>query len=288
MKNKDVTTVLNQVHHNTASTLGSSYFCQDYGSALMPSINFSSAYSFSSINNLEAYHNDKYNGQRYCRDSNSLVLQLERYFEAFYSNKHALLFSSGMSAISTVIDVLTNNITKVYLSKELYRKTHSYFEHLKQSKKFDLLGTDNFDEIELDIHNDVSLLVFIEMPSNPHLRIYDIERLIALKEKRDNIKLVIDVTFAGLLNHKNNLSTVDAIIHSCTKYISGHNDVLAGVALVNKTHFPAVWEHRSRRGGILDSMSSYLLLRSLRTYDIRIEKQIKNLSQIKQFLSKKY
>src|SRR5690554_2784775 len=97
---KTVSQILNEAHLSNNSTLGQPADLPVYGAPLTPSLNFSTAYAFGSIDELGAYHENKYNSVRYARDSSLLVRQLERYFELMHGDAKSLMFNSGMSAIS--------------------------------------------------------------------------------------------------------------------------------------------------------------------------------------------
>lgn len=92
-----------------------------------------------------------------------------------------------------------------------------------------------------------------------------------------NAKIILDITFQGLLNMNTNFENVDIVVSSCTKYIGGHNDVFGGfLATKYPKIFQIAWEERSMRGGIIDNHCAYLLFRSLRTYDIRMQRTLEN------------
>ena len=97
---KSVTSIINKSHLTNNSTLGNDSDIEVHGDPLNPSINFSSAYAFSSIDDLGNYHENKYDSVRYARDSNLIVRQLEKYFSYMHAESPSLLFNSGMAAIS--------------------------------------------------------------------------------------------------------------------------------------------------------------------------------------------
>lgn len=277
-----VSAVLNESHLSTNSTLGAPGNVEVYGQALTPSVNFSTAYAFQSIEDLGHYHESKFNSVRYARDSSVLVKQMEGYFELMHSGSPALLFNSGMAAVSACLNVVARADTVVVTSGEFYRKSLSIItalvarwglrhEHVSSMPDFQLAGV-----------TDERLLFFVESPSNPFLRLTDVNEI---KAYHPGSTVVLDTTLQGLLNSKNGFAGADLLISSCTKYIGGHNDVLGGLVVArDERRFPALWEERSMRGGIMENLSAYLLLRSLRTYDIRIEKTLANLEQVLDFL----
>ncbi|ROO32508.1 hypothetical protein SAHL_04935 [Salinisphaera orenii YIM 95161] len=109
----------------------------------------------------------------------------------------------------------------------------------------------------------------------------------AIRSQFPNAVIIYDNTFQGLVNDKGQAEFADIIVGSCTKYIGGHNDLLAGyVSCADSEIYQKIWSARSSFGGILDNLSAYLLFRSLRTYDIRIAKGLENCLQVINFLEK--
>lgn len=254
-----------------------------YGSPLSPTIDFSSAHSFYSNEELIAYHKNKYHSLRYNRDSKENIFQAEIYFKSIFNKSHTLLLDSGMRAVTVAINSLLKHINKIYIPYEVYRKTRDYCNYLKDIgaiDKLEIYNNSNLDFTDLDENS----LIILESFSNPHLVISDFEYIKQLKIE-SNFKIILDSTFAGLCNHKFNLDFIDIEVQSLTKYIGGYNDLIGGVlATNNKDIFKECWDIRSREGGVLDSMSGYLLIRSLRDYDLRWEKQNTSVQSIYNFL----
>lgn len=283
---KSVTSIINSVHKNNISTFGDPRLIENYGYPLVPSIQLSAAYSFDNVEDLYAYHNNKYYGNRYCRDSNTGVQQLERYFEALFAGTKALMFNSGMAAMGTAIDSLIPANGVVYLTKESYRKTGTYIHRQAKKLNVSIKYFDSIAHLKNDMHSAKETLVILESPTNPHLYLHDFDALLAIKDEYQ-CKVIVDISLAGLCNIDFDFKKFDCTTFSCTKYISGHNDILGGVLLAgNEEVFNDLWSIRSERGGILESFSSYLLLRSLRTYDIRVAQQIENAKYVLDYLKK--
>jgi cystathionine gamma-synthase len=278
-----ITRALNELHNNENSTIGDSKFLSKVGSHLVPSINFSSANSFQSIDKLENYFSDKYNSLRYNRDSKEIIHQIENYFKFFFKKQYCLVVDSGMRAISIAINSLLETTNKIFIPKESYRKTREYCEYLVKIGAITKLVV--YDNSSLYLQSvDEKSLVIVESFSNPHLIVVDFEKIKRYKSG-SGCKILLDSTFSGLINHKVDLGFVDIEVQSLTKYVSGYNDIVAGVINTNeKRIFENCWDIRSREGGILDSMSGYLLIRSLRSYDLRLEKQRKNTLHVYKYL----
>lgn len=281
---KSVTRIINEAHLNNASTLGAPKEIDIYGEPLTPSINFSTAYAFKSIQDLGAYHEDKYDSVRYSRDSSVLVRQLEHYFELMHSGHKVLLFNSGMAAISACLNVAVDGGSVIISFGSFYRKSLSIFEQIKMKYGVAYEIYDSVEKCEPREFAGKNVVIYLESPSNPFLKLIDVEEVRALFPKAT---IILDITLQGLLNSKSQMRHADLVVSSCTKYIGGHNDILGGfVACMNDEFFTVLWEERSMRGGIIDNFGAYLLLRSLRTYDLRMQKTLENVESILEFLGK--
>lgn len=276
-----VTQVINEAHLSTNSTLGKCAEIVVCGEPLNPSINYSSAYAFKSIEELGAYHENKFDSFRYTRDSSLIVRQLEHYFSLMHGKHPALMFNSGMGAISACFSALVTSKSRIITFGSFYRKSLSIFQSYQKNFGVEYINVTNLDELKN--LNSEDTLVLIESPSNPFLELVDIQ---AVKAALPDATIIFDTTFQGLLNSKSGYQGVDIILASCTKYIGGHNDLLAGYVICqNPSLYPRVWDERSMRGGIIDNQSAYLLLRSLRTYDLRVNKTLENMSHVLKFLA---
>lgn len=280
---KTVTDYLNTSHLDSKSTLGQPSEIPVYGWPLVPSINFSTAYAFESIEKILSYHGDKYNSVRYARDSSVIVRQLEFYFSNFHGGRGALLFNSGMSALSACFNSLIVGNSRVMTVGIFYRKCNSILDNF--GRRFGV-SVENFYDVDAlvdGVEDGSDVIVFLESPSNPFLRVVDVERV---RREFPRARIILDITFQGLLNGPDNLSCVDYLVMSCTKYIGGHNDVLAGAVICRDDElYSRIWDERSMRGGIIDNFSAYMLLRSLRTYDLRMQRTLENTEKVLDFLA---
>jgi cystathionine beta-lyase/cystathionine gamma-synthase len=179
------------------------------------------------------------------------------------------------------LDVLMPIGGTVYVTTETYRKTIAYLT--RQSKRLDLhiQRFDNASHLDGMLSaNSHPTLIVLESPTNPHMRLHDFDEILRLKKKH-GCSVLADISLAGLCNVQFDFSQYDCTTLSCTKYVSGHNDLMGGVLLAgNSVVFEDLWSLRSERGGIMDPFSAYLLLRSLRTYDMRIARQVANATAV--------
>lgn len=280
--NSSVTRILNDLHDTSRGSVGSPQDIPVHGWPLAPSVNFSSAYAFTSIDDLGVYHEDKYHSVRYGRDSSVMVRQLEGYFSALFHDAPALLFDSGMSAISAAFGAVIDGKSRVCTVGTQYRKTYAILKDL--SKRFGITYIQYSSEDEL-IHsekNSANLVIVVESPAHPFLRLTDLS---GIRSCFPSACMVLDISFQGLLNDNGTNKSADIIVSSCTKYIGGHNDLLGGVVACNNPHlYPDLWDQRSMNGGIMDNISAYLLFRSLRTYDVRMNKSLENTVKVLEYL----
>lgn len=195
-----------------------------------------------------------------------------------------VLFSSGMAAITTTILSILKHGDQIILQDELYGGTHAFV-----SDQLERLGIDftfvrtDADEIDDAIRNNTRL-IFIESPTNPLLSIIDIYKVAEIG-KRNNITTVIDNTFASPINQNPLELGIDIVIHSGTKYLGGHSDICCGIALTNKTLANQIKARAVHFGGSLNATTCYLLERSLKTLNLRVERQTLNAQKIAAFFN---
>lgn len=278
---KNITSYLNDLHLSNNSTIGSNDLGKSLGNPLNPSINLSSAYAFKSIEELNEYHDNKMDNTRYARDGNDLARQVEEYLGHINDNRTAFLFNSGMSAVNCALSCFYNQIDNIVTFGMFYRKSEVIISQAVKAYNINHHHVNDNEFSSLDLPEGKTLF-FVENFSNPFLRVIDVDKL---KEQYPECFIIIDNTLQGLIINESESNHADIILSSCTKYIGGHNDLLAGVlSTKNKDLIKQVWDYRSSNGCILGSFDSYLLLRSLRTYDLRVAKIKENISHVLSFL----
>ncbi|MGD2270038.1 MAG: PLP-dependent aspartate aminotransferase family protein [Desulfobacterales bacterium] len=204
---------------------------------------------------------------------------------ALENAEDGLLFSSGMAAISTVIFSLLSSGDHVVLQRDIYGGTHHFvtadFERFGIEYTF---VSNNTEEIEQAVKKNTRV-IYIETPSNPLLRITDIEA-VAQIAKPHNIVTIIDGTFATPVNQNPLDLGIDIVVHSGTKYIGGHSDLCCGAVLTSQYLAQNIRASAANFGGSLNALTCYLIERSLKTLGIRVEKQSRNALFIAQKLQK--
>ncbi|MCQ5340582.1 MAG: aminotransferase class I/II-fold pyridoxal phosphate-dependent enzyme [Candidatus Methanomethylicia archaeon] len=216
---------------------------------------------------------------KYSREDNPTVFLLEKRMALLEGSKDSLAFSSGMAAISTLVLSLLSKGDTILTSKEVYGATLQLFRYLE---KFGINVISVLNEKVIDNIKDGIKMVFVETITNPLLKISDIPSLVDICKEKDII-LVIDNTFATPILVKPLELGVDYVIESATKYLGGHNDVIAGI-LAGDKEIDNIWEWRKVLGTYLDPFAAYLVLRGLKTLKLRVLESCRNAEKIVEFL----
>lgn len=198
--------------------------------------------------------------------------------------EEGMVFSSGMAAISTCVMSLVKPGDHVLLMQELYGGSHAFLinEFTKLGIEFDFVvgGVDEFREK----CRDNTVMAYIETPTNPCLRILDIQAL-AEFARDAGLVTVIDNTFASPINQNPLDHGIDLVVHSGTKYLGGHSDLSSGAVVGPGNLMEKVWQQAKMYGGNLSAISCYLLDRSIKTLDVRVKRQNQNAMAVARFLS---
>jgi methionine-gamma-lyase len=228
----------------------------------------------------------------YTRYHNPTVHDVEEKLALMEGSERALLFSSGMAAITTAVLATAQSGEEIVSTAALYGGTYRFFRdvlpkhnipvkyvHPHRLKQLDKLITPN------------TRIVYLETPTNPTLDVLDIqeivERTAAMKRQFGNLLItMIDNTFATIINQNPFELGVDVIVESATKYLGGHSDIIAGVVLGTQDFIDEVKQSAKLYGGCADPFAAYLLLRSLKTFELRVHRQNENALRLAQQLEK--
>jgi len=195
-----------------------------------------------------------------------------------------LVFSSGMAAILTSMLAVLKAGDHILFQNDLYGGTHvAAINHLgKYGIEHSMVDVSDLKTFEKGIRNNTKV-IYIETPSNPLLKITDIAGIAAIARKHGLIT-IIDNTFASPVNQNPIDFGIDIVTHSATKYIGGHSDLCAGVAVANKKLTEQIRQSALIFGGSLDAQTSWLVERSLKTIVLRVQQQNKNAQKIAEFM----
>lgn len=228
----------------------------------------------------------------YTRYHNPTVHDVETKLALMEGSESAALFSSGMAGITTAILAITKSGDEIISTPALYGGTYRFFrdELPKQNIKVHFLAADNLSAIA-SIATSNTTIVYFETPTNPTLSIVDIAEVvrqtrIAEKKIGKKITVMIDNTFASILNQDPFQYGVDVIVESSTKYLGGHSDVMGGVILGRSEFIAKAKGLAKYYGGCADPFAAYLLFRSLKTFELRVGRQNENALALARALEK--
>ena len=235
----------------------------------------STAYDFIDV------EDDKY--PRYFNTPNQLALSKK--IADLENCEAALLFGSGIAAIFTSLFSFLKSKDHVIFQGSIYGGTLNLV--IKEFKKFNIEYSlvDSFDikEYEMEIKENTKI-IFIESPSNPLLKVIDLQAISNLS-KKNNLISIIDNTFSSPINQNPSDFGIDIIIHSATKYLGGHSDILAGALASTKSNINKIIESSINYGGNLSEYTVWLLERSIKTLSLRVNKQNENALKVADYLS---
>jgi cystathionine gamma-synthase len=225
-------------------------------------------------------------GHIYSRNTNPTVAALEEKVRVMEGAEAAVAFSSGMAAISNTLFSLVRPGDRIVTVKDTYGGTNQLFrEFLPQVDiEVELCDTSDGDQIEQEISKGCRL-VYLETPTNPTLKVIDIKRMAAAAHRVHAI-VVTDNTFATPVNQMPIGLGSDIVVHSASKFLGGHADALGGIICGPKDMVREVYHYREITGAALDPFAAYLLLRGLKTLQVRVERQNASAMKIARYLEK--
>ena len=246
--------------------------------AVMPPIHLSSTFKQKSPGDF------KY---EYARTNNPTREILEKLLAEIEVGKHAFAFSSGMAAINCLTDALDKDF-HIICSDDVYGGTRRIFDKVKNvNQNIQITYTDfNKEDNWPGLIKNNTKMIWIETPSNPLLKIVDINK-IKSEISNENIKIICDNTFASPYNQQPLTLGVDVVLHSSTKYLGGHSDLIGG-AIIIKDDFQLkekIKYLQNAIGSIPSPFDCYLLIRSIKTLGVRMERHNSNAMLISEFLN---
>jgi cystathionine gamma-synthase len=243
-------------------------------------------YTFASTQELKDHFDGKIERVEYGRYGNPTQRVAEAKLAALDGAQDCLLFASGMGAMTTVLFAMLARGTHVVVTDDSYRRTRQFLNQTlsRYGIEVSTVPAGDYEALEDAIRPTTRALVS-ESPTNPYNRILDLERFAAIG-RRHRVKTVIDATFATPYNQRPLEWGVDAVVHSATKYLAGHNDLLAGAVLGSRDLVEGVRTLQGVMGGVIDPFAAYLLVRGLKTFALRMERQNSNAQAVAEFLAR--
>ena len=267
-KNKFNSKVIHGGHSSDSST-----------GAVMPPIYLSSTFKQQNPGDFE---------YEYARTKNPTRDILEKLLKEIEEGKYAYAFSSGMAAINCLSDALGKDY-HIICSDDVYGGTRRLFDKVKSiNQNIEISYVDLSKENNWKGHiKNSTKMIWLETPSNPLLKIVDVAA-IASQLKDTEISLVCDNTFASPYNQQPLTQGADVVIHSSTKYLGGHSDLIGGSIIIkdNKVLAEKIQYLQNAVGSIPSPFDCYLLIRSIKTLSVRMERHNKNGMEVADFLSK--
>jgi len=219
---------------------------------------------------------------RYGNPTNTIA---EKAIAELEGTDRALLFSSGMNAITTSVLALLKAGDHVVAQRDIYGGAAKFFGQWlpKFGIETTFVDTTEYEQHERAIRPNTKLL-YLESPTNPTLRVVDLRRAVAIAKKH-KILTMIDSSFATPINCRPAEFGIDLVMHSGTKYLAGHHDVLCGTVAGREELIERIHGTRTTLGGAMDPHAAFLVLRGIKTIAVRVQRQNENALRVAQFLS---
>ncbi|MFC4220843.1 cystathionine gamma-synthase [Flagellimonas marina] len=266
-----------ELRFNSKTIHGGQHPDKAYG-AVMPPIYQTSTYAQTTPGG--------HKGFEYSRSANPTRTALENALASIESGTYGLAFASGLSAIDAVIKLLQPG-DEVVSTNDLYGGSYRLFKQIfeKYGIKFHFIGMQDMDAIEAHI-NSKTKLIWVETPTNPMMNIIDIKAASALAKKH-KLLLAVDNTFATPYLQRPLELGADIVMHSATKYLGGHSDIVVGALVVkDKELADKLYFIQNASGAVCGPMDSFLTLRGIKTLHVRMQRHCENGEAIANYLDK--
>jgi cystathionine gamma-synthase len=239
---------------------------------------------FRDTQELIDYQEGRYASFEYGRYGNPTVRALEQKLAELEGGADCLVSASGMNSITTLLLALVPQGGHVVTTRDCYRRTRQFMRTVmpKMGVRATVIEPGDLAGLENALR-DGATLFFSESPTNPYLRVVDIARVSALCRARGAIS-VIDSTFATPINQRALARGADVVLHSGTKYIAGHNDVMCGVLVGRRELIQPIRDLHGILGGVVDPHAAWLVLRGAKTLALRVERANANALALAKFL----
>ncbi len=229
---------------------------------------------------------DEIDREEYGRYGNPTIATAERKLADLDNGEAACLFSSGMAAITSTLLTLLSAGAHIIVTDDCYRRTRGFIT--KFLKRYGVSATQvpmgDYEAMEAAVQPNTKL-IFSESPTNPYLRVLDIPHVVDIAQ-RHQLKTIVDSTFATPINQRPLEFGVDFVIHSASKYLGGHNDIMAGVVIGAAYMVAAIKETQAMLGDVSDANTAFLLLRGMKTLSLRVKQQNQTATAVARFLEK--
>lgn len=255
-----------------------------YADSITTPIVQTSTYAFKDTAEIEAYTRHGKARFEYGRYGNPTEQVAARRLAVLGRAEDCVIFGSGMSAITTTILALVQRGDHIVITDDAYKKTLEFCSAYLKRFGVDctVVPFGDYGAMDRAVRRNTRF-IFSESPTNPYLNIFDLERLYTIARKHKVLTL-IDATFSTPYNQNPLDFGVDLVLHSCTKYLAGHNDIMAGAVLGRVELVEEVRALHKAVGGVIDPHCAYLLVRGLKTFALRMEAHNRTAMMVARFL----
>jgi cystathionine gamma-synthase len=257
---------------------------EHYADAITTPIFQTSTFVFKNSRDIEEYTKFKKERFEYGRYGNPTELIAQKRLADLEGAEDCLVFSSGMMAITTTILSLVRTGDHIVITDDSYKKTLEFCKIYLQRFGIEctIVPFGQYDVLEAAIKENTRF-IFSESPTNPYLNVFDLVLLKKIAD-RHGVLTLIDSTIATPINQRPLEYGIDLVTHSATKYLSGHNDILAGSVLGRADLIAPIRSLHKSMGGLVDPHCCYLLLRGLKTFPMRVERMNQTALEVARFL----
>jgi cystathionine gamma-synthase len=249
---------------------------QQEANAITTPIYQTSTFWFKDSQEVIDYNEGRHAREEYGRYGNPTWRSVERKLSELEGGEETVLFASGMCAATTTFLALLPKDSHLIVTSDCYRRTRQFIsEYLSRlGIETTVIEPGDTGKFEAAIRDDTAVF-FTESPTNPFLRVADIPAVTRAAHER-GVKVIVDSTFSSPYNQRALDYGADLVIHSATKYLGGHNDLLAGTITGSTLLIEPIRKALGILGGIIDSHAAWLLLRGIKTLAIRMERHNQN------------
>lgn len=254
-----------------------------HGSITTP-IAYTSTFVFDNVADMIAFGKSRLPHYEYGRYGNPTRAAAEEKLAALEGAERCVLFDCGMSAVTATVMALCSQGQHLVITDDAYKQTLHFVTHVlpRFGIAASVVPMGDYAAMAGAVRKE-TVMVISESPTNPYLNVADMDEVVRIA-RGHKVLSVIDSTFATPYNQKPLAQGADIVIHSTTKYLGGHNDILGGSVLGRRDVIEPIYQWRRVTGGVIDPMSSYLLLRGLKTFGLRMERLNGTAARVAAFL----